>query len=90
MIKSKYFILLIVIINLLGITASVLYGKYGGSGGETTEGVFLRIKLTGLIVIFLLVALSVFYKDWFIKNWFILIPILIWGIIQAVFVEFIR
>lgn len=90
MIKSKYFILLIVIINLLGITASVLYGKYGGPGGETTEGVFLGIKLTGLIVVFLFIALSVFYKDWFIKNWFILIPILIWGIIQAVFIEFFR
>lgn len=47
--------------NVAGVVLSFLYGVAGGSGGETTEGVFLGIWLTGLITlamgsIYLLVA----------------------------------
>ncbi len=90
MIKRKYFILLIIIFNLIGIGISLLYGKYGGSGSETTEGVFLGIKLTGIIVSLLIIVLSIIYKDWFIKNWFIVLPLLAWGILQIVFLEFVK
>lgn len=47
-------------INLLGVLLSFFYGLTGGSGGETTEGVFKGIFVTGmtticLCVLFLLV-----------------------------------
>lgn len=48
-------------INLLGVVLSFFYGIAGGSGGETTEGVFMGIFLTGIIsmglcVLFLVVG----------------------------------
>jgi glycerol-3-phosphate acyltransferase PlsY len=49
------------VINLLGVVLSFFYGITGGSGGETTEGVFMGIFLTGIIsmclcVLFLVVG----------------------------------
>jgi glycerol-3-phosphate acyltransferase PlsY len=49
------------VINLLGVVLSFFYGITGGSGGETTEGVFIGIFLTGIIsmclcVLFLVVG----------------------------------
>lgn len=41
------------VLNLLGVLASFFYGVTGGSGGETTEGVFMGIYLTGVISIVL-------------------------------------
>ena len=90
MIKSKYFILVVIIVNIIGLGTSFLYGRYGGPGGETTEGVFLGIRVTGITVTLILIILSILYKDWFIKNWFIVLPLLIWGIIQATFLEFMK
>ncbi|HMN06431.1 MAG TPA: hypothetical protein PKD45_11950 [Flavobacteriales bacterium] len=34
--------------NVAGVVLSFFYGVAGGSGGETTEGVFLGIWMTGL------------------------------------------
>lgn len=41
------------LLNVLGVLLSFFYGIVGGSGGETTEGVFMGIYLTGMVSIVL-------------------------------------
>lgn len=48
-----------VVLNVVGIAAAFLYGLTGGSGGETTEGVFMTFALTGWLTIFLALGLLV-------------------------------
>lgn len=40
-------------LNLCGIAFALLYGVGGGSGGETTEGVFMTFWATGWLTIIL-------------------------------------
>lgn len=42
-----------VALNVVGIVIALLYGVAGGSGGETTEGVFMAHWATGWITILL-------------------------------------
>jgi len=59
-----------------------LYGITGGSGGETTSGVFLGIAFTGLftvlICMFLLLAKFKTYKS----KWYWLFLLIIIGILE--------
>ena len=77
----------IVITNLIGLSISFLYGKFGGPGGQTTEGVFLGIKITGFCVVLLCLLFSVFVKGWFTKYWYLIILLLGFGLLQLFFQE---
>jgi cadmium resistance protein CadD (predicted permease) len=47
-------------LNIVGILCCFLYGAYGGSGGETTEGVFLGLFALNIIsVLFCIVTLFI-------------------------------
>lgn len=46
-------------LNLCGIAFALLYGVGGGSGGETTEGVFLTFWATGWLTVILACAILV-------------------------------
>jgi len=48
-----------VALNVVGIAVALLYGVGGGSGGETTEGVFMTLSITGWLTILLSIALVV-------------------------------
>jgi|GEM_PF-6390123 len=48
-----------VVLNVAGIAIALLYGVGGGSGGETTEGVFMTLAITGWLTIILSIALVV-------------------------------
>jgi len=48
-----------VVLNVAGIALAMLYGLGGGSGGETTEGVFMILAITGWLTITLSIALVV-------------------------------
>lgn len=90
MIKAQFLLPLIIAINIIGLGLSLLYGRYGGSGGETTEGVFFGIKITGIIVVILVVMASVIYKEWLFKNWYFILLIVIVGLLQVFFLELIK
>jgi len=47
------------ILNLVGVALAFLYGIGGGSGGETTEGVFLIFWITGWLTILLALVLLI-------------------------------
>lgn len=47
------------VINLVGLALSIFYGMFGGSGGDTTEGVFKGVMITGWSTIILFILLSV-------------------------------
>lgn len=88
--KTQFLIPVIIAINSLGVGLSLLYGKYGGSGGATTEGVFLGVKITGIIVVVIAIVFSIIFKDWFFKNWYFIILIVLAGLLQAFFLDIIR
>jgi hypothetical protein len=46
-----------IVLNLVGVAIALLYGVGGGSGGETTEGVFICLSITGWLTIVLSIAL---------------------------------
>ncbi len=77
-------------LDFLGILLSFLYGKYGGSGGETTEGVFIGIKVTGVIVLTMLVATFLIYRDAMRKYIFYALPLALISILQVVFLDLIK
>lgn len=41
------------VLNLAGVSIAFLYGVGGGSGGETTEGVFMTFWATGWLTVLL-------------------------------------
>lgn len=89
-IKAQFLIPIIIALNILGIGLSLLYGKYGGTGGETTEGVFLGIRITGTVVALITIIFSVIFKDWFLRNWYFVLPLIFFGVLQAIFLELIK
>lgn len=49
------------LLNLVGVSVALIYGVGGGSGGETTEGVFLTFWWTGWLTI--LVASTILIRS---------------------------
>lgn len=75
---NKIISLIFLIINIFGTIISLLIGKYNGSGGETTELVYLGLFYTNMIS-FLFVFVIFFIKfSWWRLNfiWIILILLL--------------
>lgn len=68
MISNKKISILFVSINVTGILISFLYGIYGGSGGETTEGVYLGLFYTNIISVLISIILFFLNKQWILKN----------------------
>ena len=60
----------ITIINVLGVFASILYGFFGGSDGETTEFFFLGIAMTGLFSFLCLLFLLYFELKKTLPKWY--------------------
>jgi len=48
-----------VVLNVGGIALAMLCGLGGGSGGETTEGVFMTLAITGWLTVIVSIALVV-------------------------------
>ena len=46
-----------IVLNLVGTVSALFYGIGGGSGGETTQGVFLMFWITGWLTILLALVL---------------------------------
>jgi len=79
-VKTKYLSYLS-LLNIAGLILSILYGIYGGSGGETTEGVFLGISLTGIITIFGAILFT-FSFELFKKRWYWILILIIVGSLE--------
>jgi hypothetical protein len=75
--NTKIRIWTIILTNLFGIVLSMLYGRFGGIGGDTTPGVFFGITTTGLLSIILIVVFSLLRFKFFLRNFYWMIPILI-------------
>lgn len=56
--------------NLIGVIISMFYGIVGGSGGETTSGVFLILSITGWITILLSIIYSIMNYCTIFKRWY--------------------
>lgn len=55
-----------IVLGVSGIAIALLYGVGGGSGGETTEGVFMALAITGwltAILSFVLVVRSIVRRE---------------------------
>jgi len=72
----------IFLFNILGIIISFYYGVSGGSGGQTTEGVFEIISITGLITILFSIIFA-FNLEILKKNWGWLLAFIIIGSLEA-------
>jgi len=72
----------IFLFNILGIIISFCYGVSGGSGGQTTEGVFEIISITGLITILFSIIFA-FNLEILKKNWGWLLAFIIIGSLEA-------
>ena len=72
-------------INILGILLSLLYGVTGGSGGETTEGVFLGFFYTSILsVIFLIIITFIRLSWWKLNLTWAFLPFIIYGPIDKI------
>lgn len=62
-------------LNILGIFSSLLYGMFGGSGGGTTEGVYLGLFYTNLISALFAIIVVIAKFSWWRSNfiWAILV-----------------
>jgi hypothetical protein len=80
--KTKH-IFYLFLLNVMGLLLSILYGVFGGSGGETTEGVFMVISLTGLVTILGAVALALNFKL-FKSKWYWLLLLIFAGILESI------
>ncbi len=77
----------IAIINIVGVVLSFLYGFFGGTGGETTEGVFLGIAFVGISTVIICIILIFFQFDLFKSRWYWFLIILAIGIAEASIVD---
>lgn len=73
----------LMILNIVGIVFSILYGVYGGSGGDTTSKVFFGIAFTGVLTLVLCLILACVKIDLFKKKWFWFIVLIITGFLEA-------
>ena len=67
--KLNRIIIKLLILNISLIFTALLYGIFGGSGGETTESVFNTITYTGIFSILGLILISIFNFKTILKNW---------------------
>ena len=86
MITNKKISIAFVSLNLIGVLSSLFYGRYGGSGGETTEGVYLGLFYTNLLSIFSSVVIALTKFSWWRSNfiWAILVLIIYYPITSVV------
>ncbi|MBI1289518.1 MAG: hypothetical protein GC178_18270 [Flavobacteriales bacterium] len=77
----------IAIFNIAGVVLSILYGIYGGSGGETTTGVFLGIAFVGILTVIMCFALLFFQFDLFKSKWYWFLILIVIGIVEASIVD---
>jgi glycerol-3-phosphate acyltransferase PlsY len=80
-------VIYIAVFNFIGVILSVLYGMTGGSGGETTTGVFLGIAFTGLITIVASSFVILFQFDVFKSRWYWTVLLITIGIIEVSIID---
>lgn len=73
--------------NIVGVVLSILYGIFGGSGGETTEGVFLGIAFVGILTIIICIIFSFHRFDLFKSRYYWFLILLAIGIAEASIVD---
>ncbi len=75
-------------INILGILFSLLFGVIGGSGGETTEGVFFGFFYTSILSVISLIIITFIKLSWWKLNviWAFL-PFIIYVPIDKIILE---
>jgi hypothetical protein len=84
-----------ILLSILGVGCSLLYGYYGGSGGETTEGVYFGLAITAFFNLLLGVIILFYNFSWFRWNIVWYLPVLIFlffitkGYIVNVFLNYI-
>ena len=77
----------IAIFNILGVTLSILYGIFGGTGGETTAGVFLGVAFTGVLTVLACIVLPFFFIELFKTKWYWFLVLVVIGIAEASIVD---
>lgn len=76
-------------LNILGIVSSLLYGMFGGSGGETTEGVYLGLFYTNLISTLFGIIVVIAKFSWWRSNfiWAILVLLIYYPVTSVVVIN---
>lgn len=70
------------VVNIILLLIAFMYGVLGGSGGETTEGVFLIISYTGVFSIIMLFILGLINIKVFLKEWYWVLLILLISLLE--------
>lgn len=72
--------------NVFGVISSLCYGMFGGTGGETTQGVYLGLFYTNIISILLGIVLILVRFSWWRSNfgWAILILLIYYPVTSVV------
>tara|TARA_B100001778_G_C18485281_1_gene582353 strand:- start:257 stop:544 length:288 start_codon:yes stop_codon:yes gene_type:complete len=77
------YLVYIAIFNIIGVVLSISYGLAGGSGGETTSGVFYGIAFTGVMTIIASAILPLIKWEIFKSKWYWLLLLVILGITES-------
>ena len=70
------------IVNIILLLIAFIYGVLGGSGGETTEGVFLIISYTGVFSIIALFIIGFINMKGLLKEWYWVLLILLTSLLE--------
>ena len=57
-------------INVIGVLISYLYGVFGGSGGETTEGMMLGLFYTNILSLLVGIIIAIIKFSWWRSNYY--------------------
>ncbi len=71
----------------MGVFLSILYGIFGGSGGETTAGVFLGIAFVGVTTSIVCLVLPFFQFDLFKSKWYWFLLLIGIGVAESSLVD---
>jgi hypothetical protein len=77
------YIVYIAIFNITSVVLSILFGISGGSGGETTSGVFYGIAFTGVMTIIASAILTVVQWEIFKSKWYWILLLMAIGISES-------
>jgi len=77
------YLVYIAIFNITGVMLSILFGISGGSGGETTSGVFYGIAFIGVMTIIASAILPFIKWEVFKSKWYWLLLLIILGISES-------
>ena len=86
MIPNKKISIAFIALNVVGVLSSLFYGMKGGSGGETTEGVYLGLFYTNLASVLFGAVVAIVKFSWWRSNfiWAILVLLMYYPVTSVV------